>query len=242
MTETSKFFVKVNLPFFIIAFVGIFYITDFYFFLLSLIIFYFLIYIVAFNIYIHRIVCHNQYKVGKLTSLILGYLGSFCMLGDPLSVALSHRFHHRYSDSSKDLHSPVHGFWHSFLFWIFQKNPLMNYLSLIKDLSYDKEPQLHFLLKYSVLLIWITFLILLLFNINVAFGLAVAMNVSFYLEMLGNAAFYHSSKEKKSVNNFYSWISFSPYHHDHHTDPSGKTIKDPLQVIFNFLIQKNILR
>ncbi|CAN1235687.1 Icosanoyl-CoA 5-desaturase (Fragment), partial [Linum perenne] len=39
--------------------------------------------------------------------------------GDPLFWVSNHRFHHQYTDTERDPHSPNSGFWYSHISWIF---------------------------------------------------------------------------------------------------------------------------
>ena len=39
--------------------------------------------------------------------------------GHPIDWVSTHRFHHQFTDSDRDPHSPMEGFWFSHVFWIF---------------------------------------------------------------------------------------------------------------------------
>jgi len=43
----------------------------------------------------------------------------FSFQGDPLDWVSIHRFHHQFTDSDRDPHSPIEGFWFSHVLWIF---------------------------------------------------------------------------------------------------------------------------
>jgi len=94
----------------------------------------------------HRYFSHNAYKTSRVFQFLLGWLGAMAMQKGPLWWAAHHRNHHKFSDTDKDLHSPVHGFWHSHMLW-FLKNDHNEFDSkIIKD--YTKYPELIWLDKY----------------------------------------------------------------------------------------------
>ena len=39
--------------------------------------------------------------------------------GHPIDWVSTHRFHHQFTDSDRDPHSPIEGFWFSHVLWIF---------------------------------------------------------------------------------------------------------------------------
>lgn len=242
VSDNLKYLLKYNFP---ITILGIYIFSlqlNFSIVLAVFLLSYFLIYLVGFNFYIHRIVAHRQFKVDKRLGFILGYLGCFCMLGDPLTVSLIHRYHHRYADTEKDLHSPIHGYWHSIFGWMFKKNNIKSYIFLIKDLNIETNKHLHILLKYHFFIFWITIAIIGLISLSVLFGFILAMCLACILELVGNGTFYHSKLHKSASNNFYSLLSLSPFHADHHKDPAGRYVKDPLSKIYPFMIKVKILK
>ena len=157
------------------------------------------------------------------------------MTGDALSYALTHRYHHKHSDTDKDLHSPIHGFWHSFVGWMMKKTPDIP-LSSIRDLLSLKYSYLQFYLRHQIKIIWATLIPLILLFPAIAQGLMIAMCFTFILEMLSNSILNHSVKTKSAVNNrVYAWMSFSSYHRDHHDRPSIVHEKDPGNILVRFL-------
>jgi stearoyl-CoA desaturase (delta-9 desaturase) len=69
----------------------------------------------------HRLLSHKSFKVHPL-------MKRFMLLGavlsgqhDPLFWVTIHRgYHHRLTDTDRDPHSPKHGFWHSYVLWMFR--------------------------------------------------------------------------------------------------------------------------
>ncbi|CAN1235693.1 Palmitoyl-monogalactosyldiacylglycerol delta-7 desaturase, chloroplastic, partial [Linum perenne] len=67
----------------------------------------------------HRNLAHQSFKVPKWLEYLCAYCGAHALQGDPMTWVSNHRFHHQYTDTERDPHSPIEGFWHSHLSWIF---------------------------------------------------------------------------------------------------------------------------
>jgi len=71
---------------------------------------------------LHRLFSHSMYECNKWTRRFIGLLGCMSLNGDPLFWASIHRgSHHRHTDTLLDVHSPIHGIWHSYIGWIIDK-------------------------------------------------------------------------------------------------------------------------
>ncbi|MCL7033905.1 hypothetical protein MKW94_000755 [Papaver nudicaule] len=68
----------------------------------------------------HRSLCHKSLKLTKSVEYLFAYLGLLSGQGDPVFWVSVHRFHHQFVDSVKDPHSPIEGFWFSYINWLFQ--------------------------------------------------------------------------------------------------------------------------
>ena len=72
---------------------------------------------------LHRYFAHGQYRTGKIRHIFLCCISVISGELSPVSWARGHVHHHRYSDASRDIHSPVTGGWlHSGLGWFFKPN------------------------------------------------------------------------------------------------------------------------
>ncbi|VVB12922.1 unnamed protein product [Arabis nemorensis] len=67
----------------------------------------------------HRNLTHRSFKLPKWLEYPFAYIAIFALQGDPIDWVSIHRFHHRYTDSDRDPHSPMEGFWFSHVLWIF---------------------------------------------------------------------------------------------------------------------------
>jgi len=93
----------------------------------------------------HRYFTHRSFKANRFTKILLAIAGGFAMQGPVLYWATSHRRHHAYSDTEKDLHSPIENgavnfksMWHSHIGWLFTSK-VTNPVRFSKDLMEDKD-------------------------------------------------------------------------------------------------------
>ena len=94
----------------------------------------------------HRYFSHRTYKTGRVFQFILALLAMSSAQRGVLWWAAHHRDHHKYSDSDRDVHSPVKwGFWHAHFGWIWDRNDKTNF-HRVKDLA--KYPELVWLDKH----------------------------------------------------------------------------------------------
>lgn len=111
----------------------------------------------------HRLFCHGGFKVNKIVKRIILYFGILGGQGSPIMWTAIHRgYHHRYTDTPKDLHSPRDGLWHSYIGWMF-KHPKISIRSAI-DLT--RDPDMLFAHKYYVPIIYVTHITVALISIN----------------------------------------------------------------------------
>jgi len=78
--------------------------------------------LVAFGVTIgyHRMLTHRSFKPHPVVKLILLILGSMSVEGAALDWAATHIKHHAQADREGDPHSPVEGFFHSHVGWLFK--------------------------------------------------------------------------------------------------------------------------
>src|ERR1039457_7029252 len=78
--------------------------------------------LVAFGVTIgyHRMLTHRSFKPHPVVKLVLLILGSMSVEGAALDWAATHIKHHAQADREGDPHSPVEGFFHSHVGWLFK--------------------------------------------------------------------------------------------------------------------------
>ncbi len=95
----------------------------------------------------HRYFSHKSFKTSRVFQFILAICGTLASEGGVLWWSSHHRAHHKYSDTQKDLHSPlIHGFFHSHLGWMFSPDCFKRNEIRCHDLA--KYPELKFLNKF----------------------------------------------------------------------------------------------
>ena len=83
--------------------------------------------------------------------------------GSPIFWIGIHRgYHHRYADTDKDAHSPKHGFWHSYILWMFKRDSM----SIRSTVDLIRDPDMVFAHKHYIKILWATHLILALISID----------------------------------------------------------------------------
>jgi fatty-acid desaturase len=82
----------------------------------------------------HRTLSHNSFTFNPLVKKIIVTIGTMANVGSPLTWVAVHRAHHRYCDTSKDPHSPLHKSALFVLFTsMFAKVSLRHVLDLLRD-------------------------------------------------------------------------------------------------------------
>ncbi|KAF6176061.1 hypothetical protein GIB67_000155 [Kingdonia uniflora] len=87
----------------------------------------------------HRNLAHRSFKLPKWLEYLFAYCGVHALHGDPIDWVSRHRYHHKFSDSEKDPHSPTEGFWFSHIYWMFDNNYISqkcgDQLNIVEDLQ-----------------------------------------------------------------------------------------------------------
>lgn len=104
---------------------------------------------------LHRWAAHRSFEANFLAKKILLFASIMSCQGHPIWWAAVHRgYHHKYSDTDKDEHSPmIHGKWHAFLGWVLKHDPKkINYkyaADLLKDHSMTGTAKYYELIIYA---------------------------------------------------------------------------------------------
>ena len=84
----------------------------------------------------HRMLTHRSFRAHPVVKLLLLILGSMAFEGSAIEWAATHTKHHARADREGDPHSPVDGFFHAHLGWIFRDgdaDPRVYCRHLLKD-------------------------------------------------------------------------------------------------------------
>jgi stearoyl-CoA desaturase (delta-9 desaturase) len=97
----------------------------------------------------HRYLAHRSFKTSRAFQFVLALLGTFAVQKGPLWWAAHHRAHHKYSDTTRDVHSALQrGFWWSHVGWILVGRYEPTDWERIKDVS--GFPELRWLNKWHL--------------------------------------------------------------------------------------------
>ena len=97
----------------------------------------------------HRYFSHRSFKTSRFVQFLFAFGATCSAQRGALWWAAHHRDHHRYSDTDRDVHSPVRwGFWHSQIMWVFDDNEGFD-PARIKDFA--RYPELVFLDRFWLL-------------------------------------------------------------------------------------------
>lgn len=111
----------------------------------------------------HRLFSHAGFKVSPITKRILLWFGIIAGQGSPIYWIGIHRgYHHRYADTDKDAHSPKHGFWHSYILWMFK----MRTMTLRPVVDLLRDPDIVFAHRYYIWILWCTHIVVALVSLD----------------------------------------------------------------------------
>lgn len=95
----------------------------------------------------HRYFAHKSYKTNRVVQFLLAFGGTMAAQKGPLWWAGHHRLHHRYTDTVRDVHSPIKGVIYSHVGWIVSERSKPTPFEAIADFA--KYPELRFINKYD---------------------------------------------------------------------------------------------
>jgi len=84
----------------------------------------------------HRMLTHRSFQPHPVVKFIFLAFGSMAVEGPALEWAATHIKHHAHSDREGDPHSPVEGFWHAHMGWLFNRSfadPNIYCRNLVRD-------------------------------------------------------------------------------------------------------------
>jgi stearoyl-CoA desaturase (delta-9 desaturase) len=95
----------------------------------------------------HRYLAHRAFRLGRAAQFVFVFGALTAAQKGPLWWAGHHRSHHKYSDTTRDIHSPRDGFWWSHVGWILSDRYNETPYDDIKDFA--KYPELRWLNKHD---------------------------------------------------------------------------------------------
>lgn len=219
-SASKKYYLFFNLPLQIISVLILFFIEiDFYIFFYCFIFSYIIIYWIGIQAGSHKLFSHKSW-IPKFNWIkyFLAILSCYGLMGGPISWSRVHRWHHRYSDTDNDPHSPKKGILFSYYKWLL--NPPDVPIFVIKD--YLKDKKLVYIEKNCKKVVVIGLLILFFINFNLGSAVLLSMVLTFHSEMFVNSFMHKKTTDKFSpINNLLlsPFLGGSTLHKNHHDDP-----------------------
>ncbi|GAB4189575.1 MAG: acyl-CoA desaturase [Wenzhouxiangellaceae bacterium] len=102
----------------------------------------------AITAFYHRYFSHRSFRTGRIMQFLFAVLGATATQRGPLWWAANHRRHHRYADTERDPHAPLHGFWWSHMGWFLSRRHFRTELDEVKDLA--AYPELRWLDRHEL--------------------------------------------------------------------------------------------
>lgn len=178
----------------------------------------------------HRYFCHKSFRVSLWKERLMMLAGTLAAQGPVIYwVALHRGYHHRHADKIEDVHSPIHGFWHSFVLWMFRLSPTAISLKTAVDLLRNKDAM--FMSKYYrelVLGFWIVSLLIgidfFLFAVMLpTFITIVTYNITNSVNHTSFLGYTNFETKDKSTNVIWLWplVLGECWHNNHHARPGA---------------------
>lgn len=175
----------------------------------------------------HRMLSHRGFEVHPVMKKIMMWFAAVSAQGSPIFWVTVHRgYHHRYSDQDRDPHCPEHGFWHSYIWWMFKINEGDMNTKYIVDLL--RDPVCLFFHKHYKWILWGSHLIIALISVKLwLFGLILPAFITFHSFSL-QTSLNHShtygyknldtNDQSKNVLWLFPLILGEAWHNNHHAD------------------------
>lgn len=91
----------------------------------------------------HRYFSHRAFRTNRVFQFVLAFGGGAAAQKGALWWAGHHRGHHKYTETERDLHTPLKGFWHAHVGWIFTERSRATDWKAIEDFA--RFPELRFI-------------------------------------------------------------------------------------------------
>lgn len=177
----------------------------------------------------HRYFSHGMFDCSKTTARILGLLGCLSLNGDPIFWSGVHSgSHHKHTDTIKDVHSPIHGFWHSYLGWIIDPHTYATFnvgyagrraLGDVWFVYYQR----YYLLIIASIFSAIFFLSPSFFFMSFIPGVVIAFNQGPSVNVLCHSKIGYRNYEVSDLSKNVRWLSYLTFglalHNNHHKFP-----------------------
>jgi fatty-acid desaturase len=179
----------------------------------------------------HRYLTHQSFKTSKFWHYTFLIFGSLTGQGSPIFWTALHLHHHRNSDTELDVHSPIKGFFRSFILWQI-KSDFSSFKSFIAPRSLYRDKFIRILHNHYYKIYWSVGLVLLAINVNI-FLYFFCLGAFLLTSLLDNFSNYvlhnekfgyrtYDTRDNSRNNSLISFLTFGGgWHNNHHYDPKN---------------------
>lgn len=175
----------------------------------------------------HRLLSHRSWNAPRWIEVTGTFFGIFTFTGSSITRTLSHRYHHQYSDTEKDPHSPkIMGIFKTY-FPMLDKDRKMD-LRVVQDLM--KDPFHRWSHKHYLHIIIGAFAFCYIsFGFKWAVALTIAPAALSWMNISICNIFCHPGQNEKEIRNSFllALITFGEgWHYNHHKEPDNPNFGD----------------
>jgi len=175
----------------------------------------------------HRYLSHKSFETPRFIKQFMLWCAILSGQGSPIFWVVIHRgYHHRLADTDRDPHSPKHGFWHSYVTWMFKIKPGDMHTKYTVDLLRDKD--VVFCHHYYIWIFWISNIVLAAISINIwLYGVILPAFIAFHSYALNTSMNHWTTKGYKNYQTkddglnvvwLFPLILGEAWHNNHHGD------------------------
>lgn len=180
----------------------------------------------------HRVFSHRTHHLPTWKENLILLFGTLSGQGSSISWTAIHRgYHHPYSDSERDPHTPTKGLYHAFIGWaneITEEDPKYSMKYAVDLLRKPNHVWFH---KHSLKILWLTPFIVALFDWRLALtACALPTGISLLTDNLVNIlghrkafiGYRNFGTQDNSQNNLiFGYLSWGQaFHNNHHAQPA----------------------
>ncbi|XP_024198211.1 palmitoyl-monogalactosyldiacylglycerol delta-7 desaturase, chloroplastic isoform X2 [Rosa chinensis] len=100
----------------------------------------------------HRNLAHRSFRLPKFLEYLFAYIAVLSAQGSPIDWVSTHHYHYQYTDTEKDAHSPLKGFWFSHMGWILDSNTRFGRYGGLKNVEDLKRQPFYRFLRHTYFL------------------------------------------------------------------------------------------
>lgn len=199
---------------------------------------YYPIHVLGYTAFYHKLMAHRAFEPKPWYPYVGTFLGMLSFHGNPITSALLHRLHHKYSDTDKDPSDRNKGVWYAYIGWAFKYQAPRREWVLVNDLRKEYP----WLLQLDKFIIWLPIMVYgIAYLINRDFGTSLLFGglLAFHAPLISNG-FLHWIKDgvAQPVDNRFLALWFNPgaNHATHHNYP--KRLEDSTYDWSAFIVRK----